>query len=245
MKVAVCTPWVDMGCPWRALAKEWTQRHWDSVGVEVVYGTSEGEPVNRAAARNDAARKTDADVIVFADADTWIEADAFTLMVLCAADTNRLVHGYTRHVKLEKRTTLRLYNGEHVRAGTFVANQPSGVIAVSRELLELIGGHDERFVGWGGEDRAFQLACNAIAGMGSRISGDSYHCWHPNDPARGRATQQKRRNIALAMRYKQAAGNAARLGPLLPRTKEMIADPARMLELLREPGAPLAVGISE
>lgn len=238
MRVAVCVPYIPSGCEWRANAFNYVTKHWVSNGQEVVVGGAES--VNRSAARNHAASLTDADVFVFCDADTWIRMEQFDVMVDLAAQMDRLIHGYTRHVKLTKRNTQRVYAGEDIRSGEVILNQPSGVIAVSRKLLDKVGGHDERFVGWGGEDRAFELACRTLAGPGPRVPGDSLHAWHPNDAAKGRATTQRRINQTLALRYKDAAGVAAKQGPLLPRTDAKKPDPEAMLSLLHEPGGPLA-----
>lgn len=240
MNVAVCVPWIDVGCEHRARALEFIQDWWTKLGIPVVYGTADGEHVNRAAARNDAARRTDADILVFADADTFIEAEQFAAMVDRAQETDCLVHGYTKHWLLTRSATSRAYYGELVRGGTVLQNQPSGVIAVSRSLLNLVGGHDERFLGWGGEDRAFQLACNTMSGPGWRIQGDSFHLWHPPAREKGRAYAMRRANMALGMRYKRLAGIVPPAGPLRA-TKDARFDSEGMRALLAEPGGPLHV----
>lgn len=239
MKVAVCIPFIDTGCTRRRRARDYIDAHWRSLGLDVFYGTDDREPVNRSAARNHACRQADdADIIVIADADTFIVEEQFWHMVGLASLTGRLVLGYTVHRKLSKASTQRTLAGEFATNGDNVANQPSGIMAVTRGLLERVGGHDERFLGWGGEDRAFQLACDTLAGPGHRIDGLSYHLWHPNDPAKGRATAQRRANQVLALRYKEAAGTPRAAG-ILGRTKSDTPDPQAMLALLSEPGGPL------
>jgi hypothetical protein len=236
MKVAVAVPFIDTGCEWRRRALVWTTRYWTRNEQNVVLGTS--NDVNRSAARNNAAAQTDADVLVFADADTWIPMQQFSAMVEIAV-TDKLIHGYTTHLKLTKRATMRLYDfDQESETGEAIANQPLGIIAVSRKVWEAVGGFDERFVGWGGEDRAFELACIALFGKGHRIPGMSYHLWHPNDPARGRATPSRRANSKLALRYKDLSG-VQRPAGILPRTSGKYADPEGMLQLLTEPGGPL------
>jgi glycosyltransferase involved in cell wall biosynthesis len=237
-RVAICVPFIDTGCEWRRRAKDFTAAHWDLLGVLVVYGTSDAQPINRSAARNDAARQTDADVIVFCDADTWIDIEAFWQMVERAGETDRLVHGYTKHMHLSRKATEATLDGRTVKSGQVILNQPLGIVAVSRSLLDLVGGFDERFIGWGGEDRAFQFACDTLAGPGERIDAMSYHLWHPNAPEKGRGTATRKRNIALAVRYKEAAGQIRSVGPL-PRTRSKVPDPEAMRRLLSEPGGPL------
>jgi hypothetical protein len=238
MNVCICTPFVDTDCVWRERSKTWTRVHWWNENIDVVYGTAVGEPVNRSAARNDAAAKTDADVLVFCDADTWVDIEPFWQMVKRALETNRLVHGYTKHMHLSRKATEATLDGATVKAGQVILNQPLGIAAVSRSLLELVGGFDERFMGWGGEDRAFQFACDTLAGPGERIDAMSYHLWHPNAPEKGRGTLTRKRNIALAVRYKEAAGRPRLAGPI-PRTRSKTPDPEGMHRLLEEEGGPL------
>ena len=42
-----------------------------------------------------------------------------------------------------------------------------------------MNGFDENFVGWGGEDNAFKLACDQILGPVKRLDGPLFHLWHP------------------------------------------------------------------
>lgn len=139
---------------------------------------------------------------------------------------------------LSKRATERTLDGHLTLAGQVILEQPLGIVAVSRSLLNEVGGFDERFVGWGGEDRAFQFACDTLAGPGERIDAMSYHLWHPSAPEKGRGTLVRKRNIALAVRYKEAAGRRRATGPI-PRTRSIVPSPETMRALLSEDGGPL------
>lgn len=238
--VAVCIPFVDTNDEWRTKSRAFTQMHWMSMGLNVIYGTSEQRPVNRSAARNDAASKTDADVLVFADADTWIDDTQFWPMCDMALQSDRLVHGYTRLVKLSKKTTVRVLAGEDIRIGETIPDQPLGIVAVSRKLWVWVGGFDERFRGWGNEDRSFAYATETIAGKGRKVAGQAYHLWHPRAAENGRVPPHRRANIELGKRYKVAAGSP-RATPVQPRTATKEPDVAAMVALLREQGGPLSL----
>ena len=59
---------------------------------------------------------------------------------------------------------------------------PGGSYIITRENYDKIGGHDERFVGWGSEDSAFIKAATTMIDKPSlRIGSIAYHLYHPTD----------------------------------------------------------------
>src|SRR5690606_36016308 len=50
---------------------------------------------------------------------------------------------------------------------------------VTRHLWETVGGFDERFAGWGHEDRAFLHGVELLFGGRSRVRGGQCVMWHP------------------------------------------------------------------
>lgn len=238
MKVAVCTPWIDANCRWRERSRDYTAAFWASLGVPVSYGHSTARPVNRAQARNNASHGIVADVLFFADSDMWIPKEQFWAAVELAHSSGRMVLAYVDHLRLNKHSTERTLNGNPTYQGQTVKGCSGGCFAVPFDLLQEVGGHDERFEGWGGEDRSFQFACDVLAGPGERIPGKSLHLWHPRGADQSKTTMERRRGIALAMRYKVAAGIKTRAG-ILPPDKRAEVDVQAMRSILREPGAPL------
>lgn len=236
--VAVCVPWVDVRCTWRERAKAWTQAFWASLGAEVVYGIDDSRPVNRARARNRAAERTDAEILFFSDADTWVPPEQFHQACERAAETDRLILAYVSHVRLTRSSTEHIYAGTMTLLGQSITGCSSGAIAVSRRTFDAVGGHDERFTGWGYEDRCFQFACDTIAGPGERIQGRSYHLWHPRGTDQMRTTAERKQGEALALRYKRAAGERRQAG-IVRAVPDAVRDPNAMRALLSEPGGPL------
>ncbi|MFK4998906.1 galactosyltransferase-related protein [Bacillus sp. N9] len=53
-----------------------------------------------------------------------------------------------------------------------------GINVVPRKHFETVGGFDERFVGWGGEDDAFAASLNTLCGYVKRLDATIYHLWH-------------------------------------------------------------------
>jgi hypothetical protein len=238
--VAVCIPWFDTGCQYRRRALGWTANYWDELGFRVVYGDGE----SRSAARNDAVRKAGADVALIADADTVVPAHQVWAAAHLANISNRLVHAYVDHERIGRGATKRMCSTKGyklpARSSRAIRGSSSGCIAVSRNLYQLVGGHDERFRAWGGEDRAFQYACDTLAGPGERITGLSYHLWHPPSEDAKADDPGHMACVELALRYKAAAGWEPKAGVLI-RTPGVSADPVAMRSIMSEPGGPLEV----
>lgn len=238
--VTVCLPWIDTGCPWRRKSRDWTLNYWADQNVNISSGHTEPTyPLNRAKARNDVSRGVTSDVLFFCDADMWVTPEAFWSAVELAAESNVMVLAYVQHLRLNKWSTEHVYKGTTVLQGSFAPGCIGGAFAVSRSLLEAVGGHDERFTAWGGEDRAFEYACRTLAGPTRRIPGTSWHLWHPRGADQARITPERRAGLELAKRYKQAAGHVPAAG-ILKRTSSKNPDPEAMRAILSEHGGPLA-----
>lgn len=239
MNVAVCVPWIETGCRWRASARDWTTTWWQSLGCEVVFGTDDSRPVCRSRARNLAAAATDADVLFFADADTWVPREQFDEACRVAAERDRLVLAYTTHLRMTKSATVATYEGRTTLLGQAISGCSNGAVAVPRSVFDAVGGFDERFRGWGYEDRCFMFACDTLAGASIVLPGESYHLWHPRSADQARTTAERREGAELAMRYKRAAGVRKQAGIVRP-CPDARLDPVAMRMLLSEPGGPLA-----
>lgn len=237
LPVVVCTPWIPTGCRWRERAKHHTARYWTSLGLSVIYGEDQSRPVNRAAARNRAAERADAEVLFFADADMWVERLQVIEACERAAETGGMVLAYTDHTRLSRWSTEKVYAGSQTLIGQTIQHCCSGCFAIPRLTYEALGGHDERFRGWGGEDRAFMFAAMTLASV-ERIGGTSYHLWHPRGIDQGRTTAERRAGLALAERYKLAAGVTDRSG-IIRATRGAVRDPVAMRSLMAEDGGPL------
>lgn len=232
--VAICMPFYDTGCRHRRRAMEWTTGYWTMLGFDVV----SGDGPTRSAARNDAARKTDASVLVFADADTWCDVEQLADGVARVGDG--LVYPYVKHLRLNQVATAHLYEtGQVTRSGQTILDQSLGIVVCSRGVFDEVGGFDERFTVWGGEDRSFRFAVETLCGPSQRIDGFSYHLWHPRGRDQWVRTAERKAMYDLALRYKEAAGSARQAG-ILRATKRTIADPDAMRALLSEPGGPKA-----
>lgn len=253
-QVAVCIPWRDEGDPARRAAYEFVAAHWAKIGVPVFYGDpGPGAWVNRSRGRNSAVAAATAtmdwDAVFVADADTYVDADQFWAAVHLAVHTGQLIRSWTEYHKLGATTTRRVLRGMSSmqarrlpKAVRTMRNHSSGALAISRSLWDTVGGYDERFASWGGEDRAFWLACNTLTGWPDDIHGHAWHLWHPTSPERNKDLPQYQANVALAMRYKVAAGVVAQTGivPEVSFTPVTAPDHDAIRRILAESGGPLA-----
>lgn len=174
-------------------------------GYHVKLGAHLDGPFNRAKAVN-AAADCDWDVAVIADSDTWVPRKQFNDAV-AAARQGALVAAFDTVIELSGPCTENLLTGritmrdsfESVKVRRRELETQSSMLAIGRQLWDRIGGMDERFHGWGGEDNAFWKAAT-ILGRTERIAGNAYHLWHPPS----KLNPNYHNNVALWRRYELA-----------------------------------------
>lgn len=251
-KFAMCMPWRDSGDVWRRNAHKWCVAWWQRAGFPVFEGggQSRSEMCNRAAVE---ALASGAEALVFVDADTWTDPVQIVQAVEMARSTGHLTHAFTTYVTMGQSSTQRLQRRRDVstamaaRGNQVRHNHVSGACAIPVDLWREIGGFDERFVGWGFEDQAFNLAAGCIGGGVERVAGHGIHWYHKNDPTKGPLAPGDPR-VALTERYCQAAGaipEAGRVARLARAGSITIApgagaDPVMMRALLSDVGGPLS-----
>lgn len=188
--------------------------------VELVIGEDDGEPFNRARARNMAAAKATGDLFVLADADIFFGTQLIDKIIAIAA-LHPWIIPYCRGYKLSPlftrtvTTTGELQLPKTLRIVDVQENCTSlgGFMNVmSRKAFETVGGMDERFTGWGPEDLTFALALDTLVGKHFRMDETIFHLWHP--PAE-RYHQYTPSNDELQTRYCQAYGNADAMRQLI------------------------------
>lgn len=185
--------------------------YWAPMGYEVVVGWHLGdEPFNRSKAINGAADRMWRHAII-ADCDTWVPPGQLHRAVMNAKITKHLSAAFDAVVELTQPTTTDLLKGKIGLDDSFGTARvrrrdletQSSMLVVTRELWDKVGGFDERFEGWGGEDNAFWKACSLHGGRPHRISGNAYHLWHPAADGK-HAGQEYTKNLALWRRYEAA-----------------------------------------
>lgn len=220
MSVAVLIPWRG-GCPHRIAALGWVLARYVALGWPVIVGNHGEGPWRKALAVRAALERTDADVLVLADADCWtggvLEAVERVEAGAAWAVPHRGVYRLTRAA------TAAWLAGERWAdlADAPLAEAPyrgfegGGVTVVRREAYEACP-LDPRFAGWGGEDETFGWALRTLYGPALRPTGYAplVHLWHP-EPQRATRSFGSLVGRDLRKRYARALNDPVAMTALL------------------------------
>src|SRR5699024_8181276 len=88
-----------------------------------------------------------------------------------------------------------------------------GFNVLRKKHFEAVGGFEERFRGWGGEDVAFYHAMNTLCGSAQRLKMNLFHLWHP--PIKAKGNPDHRLNLQLAKRYRSLDGQPKRMRKII------------------------------
>ncbi|MFC0470708.1 galactosyltransferase-related protein [Halalkalibacter kiskunsagensis] len=205
---------------------KWVLKYYKEVfpEVEICIGECKNDIFSRAEAVNNAAHKATKEIFVIADCDIFYDRNVLKKSIQ-QLDNFAWVVPYERIHYLSKDCTEQIIQqkpewptvplkGDIVKAteGQYISGYVyiGGVNIVPRKYFSYIGGFDERFRGWGGEDDAFNAAMNTLCGHYGRLDLDIYHLWHPPAPGSHESNNSHsnfKENTKLKKRYTSASGN--------------------------------------
>lgn len=200
-RVVVLVPYREADAT-RAQLWDYVQRWWADEfpdwPVVAAPGPADG-PFCRARAINLAASDADDlygrwDVAIITDADTVVPTGQVADAMAVADFTGTMTLGYDTYVSLNRRGTRRILDGARYDEANWMrsrelvlkASTYSSLVAVRRDLWDVVGGFDESFEGWGWEDTSFALAAQSVGGQVERVPGPCWHFWHPKSAERSR-----------------------------------------------------------
>jgi hypothetical protein len=209
---------------------------------------------SKCAAINEGAREATGDIYVLLDADGYVTIDSITYCARKIREARARNHRlwyvpYRRFYRLTDKISQKIINSSpchpyRVSTPPHPGNvqNTSGsehghwfgalVQIMPREAFEAIGGWDERFRGWGGEDHSAMRAIDTIYSPHKTLPGQVLHLWHPMLGASGIDTwvdfkdrlwdnQTKAgSNGNLAYRYSKANGDLKKMKKLIDEWKE-------------------------
>lgn len=171
----------------------WLAAYWEHQlpGAEVIAADDGGTPFSRSASINAAAAQAHGDVLVNMDADQAVHPAS---IIIAAAEIRRarmagqrqwiiLAPAINRLKRRASRKVLRDAPGWDAFTGKLaVESRQDGQVtlcAYPREAFDQLGGMDEVFRGWGGEDYAWAATLQLLWSRPLRLSDVAWHLWHP------------------------------------------------------------------
>lgn len=215
MSFSIITAWKDLGDPHRLTSFEFTRRYWAHhfPEAELVVGTP--EPFTRARGLNMAARSAANDVLLLCDPDSILPRAQVEKAVAIAEHWDGLVIPFDEYLYLDEQATEWLHTKadldelpeffeEECQQHGYGGCGPA--MAFSKRTFETVGGFDERFGIWGGDDSAFAYACGALYDPPSRrITGPVLHSYHPRLPQSEPHTRGYAEQFALLAQWRDAS----------------------------------------
>ena len=192
-------------------------------------------PYSKTTAVNKAFRKAHGDIIVILDADCYIWWEVLNRCATQLREARKRGERiwfvpYRKLIRLNKAKTDELLgtnprgpfqfttslSRDEIEWSEYNGHQFGAMIQIMpREAFELLGGMDERFNGWGGEDVAFLNALDTLWGKHRNTPNPVFHLWHSklsvgtggNYPNRAWERQERPIvNEALNRQYARAKG---------------------------------------
>lgn len=224
VSVTVCIPWRPQ--PTRMGPYRKVRAFWEATGWPIIEADSDpSKHFNLAQARNNAVRQAHTDIVVVSDADVIPSYDNVVEAVLTVGE--EIVWPYTRHRYIPGDWEGDPFLAPVVQLEGMPPQPPEGYkewtgsIYVARvESYWRVGGFDERFTSWGGEDSCFRIAANTLVGA-SRIPGPCVSYNH-QCPGRNGAAQEGGNGTVLHGLYRESD-----LRPL--KMLRLTKDPTRFL----------------
>jgi hypothetical protein len=133
-----------------------------------VHVPAHGRPFKKALACNAGFAATSTEVIALVDADTLMPTEAFLACASAVHATHDVIRPYGRLVELDEDATITLALGGPMPADAAGGHDDArggehiplcgGIVILRRTAYASVGGMDETFEGWGGEDDALSVA---------------------------------------------------------------------------------------
>lgn len=221
--LSIILPYRSSGDQYREKIFQWMLRRYEILFPDSQLIVCDSGDINfsRSKSRNLGATKAECEYLLIADADTM----PFHRFVKDGID--KLNSGSTWFFLYGEN---EYYNADQESSNVILSRSPSedvhpseitwehkitawaGQILIRTSDFFKVGCYDERFVGWGYEDNAFQVAADCIIGNHERIEdGWTIHIWHPYSHKSTFGQPMIRSNRNLYNQYLQSADNPEKM----------------------------------
>lgn len=227
-KVSIIIPFQTDNGP-RAEAFKWIVQYYNRVmpEAELCLGTIDHDEINKSKAVNFAAKKATREIFVIADADVVYDPKLIVEAIKELKEAAWVVP-FTEIYDINRSKTEGLLQTtpswpmdvkakDCTKANWIYKGFAGKLFVIPRVNFEAVGGFDERFIGWGGEDDAFSLSIQTLCGKLVNLNGGLYHLWHPSSSYK--TNPHGKVNADLLNRYKRASGNKKQMLKLIHERK--------------------------
>ena len=154
-------------------------------------------------------------VLAFGDADMIMNGEALAACFHACGGRHDAVNPYDRLIDLSPEESKIIMNGHYdlevtrrieelnrVREGQFTCFC-GGIFVIRRAVFEALGGFDERFLGWGGEDDAMtHKLVSLVRNLKTMENQEAFHLWHERDPRAMVGHAHYQDNLRLISEYR-------------------------------------------
>lgn len=210
--LSICVGWRDQpsrsGLSSRGVIWDWLADRYRALIPEAEIVVSDDErygKFNRAAARNRAVEKASHDLILVVDADVLFHrAQIDQAIDAVIYEDAKWVTPYTLYLKADQFQTKAILaqppdidvplperDARHWSTLTGTA----GLMLVTREAWDTVGGYDETFTGWGWEDFAIVVALETLVHGVVRTEGFALHLDHERLPSAKRIREKSQMEV--------------------------------------------------
>lgn len=217
MKIGLIIPWRETSSRIKPLKMVLDWYKINLPNIEIFYADRPGKYWNAAASRNDGvkkAQKAHCDVIIVNDADTIPEIKPL-LEAIQACQEDEMIHNpYTLCKYFNKEITNQIINGKDmtILKHNLFLDANGGVWVCTPKTWWSIGGMDEKFLQWGGEDLVFEIAHKIIKGKNFiKHNGYIYCLGHDKQQKEKDFSLNHSKNTELCLKYYSISDSKAML----------------------------------